>query len=86
MASKKAGLNYSQIGLVFGINPLGSIVMSVVIGGMMMVWGRKKCLIASLVLQSCVQVLFGCLNFMTDNKGLFIAMSMITRILQGASR
>ncbi|CAK80851.1 unnamed protein product (macronuclear) [Paramecium tetraurelia] len=86
LAADKAGLTYSQIGLVFSINPLGSILFSFVIGSFIQVWGRKKCLMIALVVQSSVQILFGCLNFMTDNKALFFSMSLISRFFQGMSR
>ena len=39
MAATKAGLNYTQIGVVFGINPLGSIFGSMMTGRMISVWG-----------------------------------------------
>ena len=67
--------------MVLGINPLGSIVMSIIIGSKMMVWGRKRCLIVALIGQSIVLTLFGLLNYMTGSKGLFLTMSMTTRIL-----
>lgn len=40
----------------------------------------------TLILQATVQTLFGCLNFMTGNKALFLSISLITRLLQGVSR
>ena len=57
LAADEAGLSYSQIGLVFSINPLGSILFSFVIGSFIQVWGiykylllgRKKCLMIALV-------------------------------------
>jgi MFS family permease len=60
MAAQKAGLNYTQIGIVFGINPLGSIVGSILTGRMISVWGthdhietssgRKRGMMVALVL------------------------------------
>jgi MFS family permease len=49
LAAKEAGLNYTQIGIVFGINPLGSIVFSLVIGSLISVWGRRKCMVGALI-------------------------------------
>jgi hypothetical protein len=50
LAADKAHLNYSTIGLCLGSNPFGKIGLSIVIGKMMPIWGRKNSLIISLIL------------------------------------
>lgn len=50
LAADKAHLNYSTIGMCLGSNPFGKIGLSIIIGKMMPVWGRKNSLIISLIL------------------------------------
>jgi MFS family permease len=43
-------MSVGMIGLVFSINPVGAFLFSFFMGSRMGEWGRKRCLIAGLVI------------------------------------
>ncbi|CAD8147875.1 unnamed protein product [Paramecium octaurelia] len=86
LAKEKAHVSVSTIGYIFGLNPIGAFFFSLVMGKKMSHWGRRRCMLLGLVIQSAVVVAFGLLDFMTFNKELFVTVSCVTRFLQGASR
>ena len=76
------GVSTGVIGVVFSAHPICSFFFSLALGKMMKLWGRKKILTISLILQAIGLILFGAvINF--DNYAVFIAISVIARGIQG---
>ncbi|KAL4482772.1 hypothetical protein ABPG72_022332 [Tetrahymena utriculariae] len=78
-------VNQTLIGLIFALNPIGSFSVSLSIGQMMGFLGKKNLMFYGLIIQVLTIVTFGVVYYI-DNEGAFIAVSMIARFFQGASR
>ena len=76
------GVSKSLIGIVFSTHPICSFFFSLILGKMMKLWGRKKILSISLMLQASGLILFGAvINF--DNYAIFLTISVLARGIQG---
>jgi len=76
------GVSKSLIGIVFSAHPICSFFFSLVLGKMMKLWGRKRILTISLILQAIGLILFGVV-INIDSYSIFITISVIARGIQG---
>jgi len=47
--AKSRGVDKIELGYIFAVHPLGSMVTSILVGKMMKFWGRKKLMVFGLI-------------------------------------
>ncbi len=78
----KRGLSVETVGFVFAALPFGGFFFSLIFGKYMRFWGRKKLLLIGMILLIIGFLIFALIDF-TFNKEIFLAFSVIGRVIQG---
>jgi len=74
------------IGMIFAVLPLGSVAAGLPIGKYMLLLGRKRVMFVGLVV-NCISILaLAFIANIKNNPAIFIAIAIVSRLLQGASR
>jgi len=78
--AKLRGLDEIDVGYIFAVYCLGSLIVGILTGKMMKFWGRKKILFVGLLLQASVNILQGCL-ILIKNQSIFFWISILSRLV-----